>query len=116
MFIHDHRNAWPVRIMCAALGMSASGYYAWRSRPESGRVTASRDLLTDIRRIHHESSGCYGSPRVHAVLRGYGRRIGRARIDPGGPAGKGGKRGIMCPIIAFCAARLMVGLLAGQTG
>jgi putative transposase len=80
-FIHAHRNVWPVRVMCSVLGMSASGYYAWRARPESGRVMSNRDLLADIRRIHEESSGCYGSPRVHAVLRGHGRRIGRARIE-----------------------------------
>lgn len=67
--------------MCEVLGMSASGYYAWRSRPESGRTSANRDLLADIRRIHDESSGCYGSPRVHAVLRRRGRCIGRTRIE-----------------------------------
>lgn len=67
--------------MCEVLCMSASGYYAWRSRAESSRTAANRDLLVDIRRIHHESSGCYGSPRVHAVLRRRGRRIGRARIE-----------------------------------
>jgi len=80
-FIHQHRNVWPVRVMCEVLSMSASGYYAWRARPESGRRTANRDLLADIRRIHDESSGCYGSPRIHAVLRRRGRCIGRARIE-----------------------------------
>ena len=67
--------------MCGVLGLSSSGYYAWRARPESARTASNRDLLVDIRRIHDESSGCYGSPRVHAVLRGRGRRIGRARIE-----------------------------------
>jgi len=80
-FIHHHREVWPVRVMCDVLGVSPSGYYAWRARPESIRAAANRDLLVDIRRIHHESSGCYGSPRVHAVLRRHGRRIGRARIE-----------------------------------
>jgi len=80
-FVHQHCDVWPIRVMCNALGISVSGYYAWRSRPESGRVAANRDLLADIRRIHNESSGCYGSPRVHAVLRGYGRCIGRSRIE-----------------------------------
>ena len=67
--------------MCAALGLSASGYYAWRARPESARAAANRALLDDIRRIHADSSGTYGSPRVHAVLRGHGRRVGRSRIE-----------------------------------
>ena len=70
-----------MRLICKALGLSASGYYAWRARPESPRAAANRALLDDIRLIHAESSGTYGSPRVHAVLRGHGRRVGRTRIE-----------------------------------
>ena len=62
-FVHEHRRIWPVRVMCAALGLSVSGYYAWRCRRESPRAAAGRVLLDDIRRIHGESSGTYGSPR-----------------------------------------------------
>ena len=62
-FVDEHRNVWPVRVMCAALGLSVSGYYAWRSRPESQRACHNRALLEDIRLIHAESSGTYGSPR-----------------------------------------------------
>ena len=55
---------------------------------------ANRALLDDIRLIHAESSGTYGSPRVHAVLRGHGRRVGRssdrASDAPRGPARPGG--------------------------
>jgi len=80
-FVDEHRQTWPVRVMCAVLGLSVSGYYAWRSRPESSREAANRALLDDIRLIHAESSGTYGSPRVHAVLRGHGRRVGRSRIE-----------------------------------
>ena len=67
--------------MCAVLGLSASGYYAWRGRPESQRSVANRALTEDIRLIHAESSGCYGSPRVHATLRRHGRRIGLSRVE-----------------------------------
>ena len=80
-FVDEHRSVWPVRLMCAALDLSASGYYAWRSRPESLRARDNRALLEDIRQIHGESSGTYGSPRVHAALRGHGRRIGHCRIE-----------------------------------
>jgi hypothetical protein len=30
-FIEDHRDTWPVRLMCDALEVLASGYYAWRN-------------------------------------------------------------------------------------
>ena len=45
------------------LGLSASGYYAWRSRPESLRAQTNRALTDDIRLIHAESRGTYGAPR-----------------------------------------------------
>ena len=80
-FVDEHRGLWPVRMICAAVGLSVSGYYAWRARTESRRAVANRALLEDIRWIHAESSGTYGSPRVHAALRHRGRRIGRSRIE-----------------------------------
>ncbi len=63
-------------MMCAVLGLSASGYCAWRGRPESQRSVANRALTEDIRLIHAESSGCYDCPHVHATLGEHGRGIG----------------------------------------
>lgn len=79
-FIEDHRAAFPVRTMCTVLEVSASGYYAWRDRPESARAIADRSLMGDIRRIHADNRAVYGSPRVHAVLRAEGRRVGVNRV------------------------------------
>jgi putative transposase len=73
-FIRDHTGRWPVRLMCRVLEVSASGYYAWRNRPESARARANRTLLGDVRRLHAEHHGRYGSPRMHAALRAEGRR------------------------------------------
>jgi hypothetical protein len=75
-FVDEHRPIWSVKVICTALDLSVSGYYAWRSRGESPRAAANRVLLEDIRRSRDESSRTYGSPRVHAVLRRRGRRIG----------------------------------------
>jgi transposase InsO family protein len=66
--------------MCRVMGVSVSGYYAWRSRPESERSKANRALRSEIRRIHSDSGGAYGAPRMHAVLRDLGRAIGRNRV------------------------------------
>ena len=74
-FVDEHRKVWPVRVMCAVLGLSASGY-AWRSRPKSRRAVANRALLDDVRDPRRER-GTYLA--VHAVLRGHGRRVGRGR-------------------------------------
>jgi len=80
-FIEDHRNDYPVTVMCTVLEVSPAGYYAWRWRPESGRSAANRELLTAIRRVHQDSSGRYGSPRVHAALHAQGRGVSRGRIQ-----------------------------------
>jgi len=80
-FVDEHRRRWPVRMMCATLELSVSGYYAWRTRPQSRRAVDNRALLEEIRRVHADSSGIYGSPRVHATLRRRGRRVGRSRIE-----------------------------------
>ena len=55
--IEDQRDVWPVRVLCDALGVSPSGYYAWRSRLESPREIANRELPSDIRRVHAEHRG-----------------------------------------------------------
>lgn len=80
-FVDEHRCIWPIRAICAALGLSVSGYYAWRRRVESPRAADNRALLEDIHRLHAESHGTYGAPRIHAALRRRGRRVGRSRIE-----------------------------------
>jgi transposase InsO family protein len=78
--IERRRDRYPVRVMCRLLGVSVSGYYAWRTRPESPRAQRDRALLARIRRIHEAGNGVYGSPRVHAELVGEGVRVGRHKV------------------------------------
>lgn len=47
-FIEQHASTWPVRLMCRLLEVSPSGYYDWRSRPESARSVVNRQLLDDV--------------------------------------------------------------------
>src|SRR6516225_7931739 len=79
--IEDHRDIWPVRVMCEALSVAPSGYYAWRSRPDSPRKIANRALLVDIRRVHAQHRERYGAPRIHAELRAEGQTISRKRVE-----------------------------------
>ena len=63
------------------LEVSRSGYYQWLTRPPSARAVADAQLSETISRVHYESRGTCGSPRVHAELRlGLGIRIGRKRV------------------------------------
>ncbi len=79
--VEDCRDTWSVQALCRVLGISTAGYYAWRSRPDSKRTVEDHALLVDICQVHADSGGRYGSPRVHAALRAYGKKAGRGRIE-----------------------------------
>lgn len=80
-FIRAHAGCWPVRVLCRVLGVSPSGYYGWRDRPESVRAAANRALLADVHRLHVRHHGRYGSPRMHRALRAEGHGCSRARVE-----------------------------------
>jgi putative transposase len=67
-------------MMCPALKVSRSGYYAWRSRPISERASTDRLLSDSIRQIHRESRGVYGAPKICAELKARGTPHGRHKI------------------------------------
>jgi len=77
-FMSAHQAEFAIRVMARVLKVSASGYYAWRSRPASARATADADLTRRIRTIHAASRGTYGAPRVHAELRTEGVAIAKS--------------------------------------
>ena len=79
-FILEHRNAHDVGLMCQALAVSRSGFYAWIDRPPSEQEKESRRLVDRIRVVHAESRRLYGSPRVHADLVEQGETCGRKRV------------------------------------
>src|SRR5687768_1008550 len=67
-------------MMCRLYGVTRAGYYAWRSRERSERERQDEALAAEIRAVHAESRGTYGSPRVHRALRKRGHRVGRNRV------------------------------------
>jgi putative transposase len=71
-FIRDHREEFPVALMCHVLEVSRAGYYAWLGRPESPRAAHQAEALGQIRRIHRQSRQTYGSPRVYRALKAEG--------------------------------------------
>ena len=66
--------------LCRVLGVSCSGYYAWRSRLPSERARFDAVLSEKIETIHRNSRATYGAPRIHAELRAIGIRCGRKRV------------------------------------
>jgi putative transposase len=66
--------------LCRILGVSRSGYYAWRNRLPSERVRFDAVLSEKIEAIHRNSRATYGAPRVHAELTALGIRCGRKRV------------------------------------
>jgi putative transposase len=79
-FIDEHRAEFPVRLMCRVLDVSRSGYYAWRKRPPSAREMANQKLLEEIKAVHKQSRGRYGSPRIYEALLRLAIRCSRKRV------------------------------------
>jgi putative transposase len=61
-----------VAALCRTLGVSRSGFYAWRSREPSAAAVRREELTEQVAAIHAEVKGRYGSPRIHAELVGRG--------------------------------------------
>jgi putative transposase len=78
--VSENQATYPTATMCRLLGVSSSGYYAWRKRTASRRAQTDAVLLSQIRAAHSASYGTYGAPRIHAELKENGVRVGRKRV------------------------------------
>jgi transposase InsO family protein len=78
--IHGHRDQYPVRMMCRAMGVSRSGYYDWIGRPESPRARRHQVLTEKIRYFHQASRETYGSPRIRKDLLESGEAVGKNTV------------------------------------
>lgn len=74
------REAFPIRMMCRCLEVSASGYYDWRDRPPSARAVDNQRLLTRIEALHAESDGVLGAGRIWEDLRFAGETASFNRV------------------------------------
>jgi transposase InsO family protein len=79
-FIQGHQQAYPVRLMCRVLQVSASGYYRWCKQRQSQRAEQNQSLLRKIEMVYQASRQSYGSPKIMQALRQQGIRCGRNRI------------------------------------
>jgi transposase InsO family protein len=76
----QHTDLYSVERMAAVFGVSRSGYYKYIQEKQSLRQKENDRLLLLIQEAYDESSGLYGSPRIHAVLKEQGFACGRPRV------------------------------------
>src|SRR6478736_7938960 len=80
-FVAKHRGAWPVVMMCEALGVSRSGFYAWLERPRSQRDLDDERLSRVARESFVDSDRTYGARRVWRDVLAAGERCGLHRVE-----------------------------------
>ena len=80
-FMAKHRGTWPLAMMCEALGVSRSGFYAWLSRPRSQRSLVDEVLGSQVRQSFLGSDRTYGARRVWHDVLALGQRCGLHRIE-----------------------------------
>ena len=78
--MNEHQAEYPIATLCRVLGVSPSGYYAWRKHAASERAQEDQRLLRQIRTAHVASRGTYGAPRIHEELKANGVAVGRKRV------------------------------------
>jgi len=77
-FIYAERQTYPIRLLCAVLQVSPSGYYRFVHRG-GGQAQPDPTLIGQVKRIHRASRGTYGSRRLCAALQQAGCHVGRYR-------------------------------------
>ena len=78
--MRELRLEYPVPLLSQVLSVSASGYYAWQSRPLSQRDRKEVRLELEIKAAHKRTRQTYGSERLQHDLAEYGVQVGICRI------------------------------------
>jgi putative transposase len=78
--VEDYQKDYPVSVLCETLGVSLSGYYAWKKRPMSKHQREDNQLAEHIQEVYQACRQVYGSPRIHAELQARGITSSRKRV------------------------------------
>lgn len=79
-FIEEHKQEFVIVVMYGVLGVSESGFYAWRKRPTCRRKREDAHLKQEIRQVFEEHFARYGAPRIYRDLHDGGISCSRKRI------------------------------------
>ncbi|MBT2489207.1 transposase [Streptomyces sp. ISL-96] len=102
-FVDDHRDTYEVKRLCQVLDVNRSSYYKWLAGAEARAARQHKDrvLAEEIREVHGESGGAYGSPRVTAELREKGRRVNEKRVARIRPVHRGREGRLSCMVLGW---------------
>ena len=67
-WIHQHRDSFPVVLLCEVFAVSKSGYYASIDRPMSPRARRHERIQVAVAQVHARSHGIYGSLKISQAL------------------------------------------------
>lgn len=81
VFIRENAAVWPVRVQCAVLEVTPSGYYAWKKNPLSRRAEKDAKLRPIIQRTFETYKGIYGSPRITVEVNAQGHRANHKQVE-----------------------------------
>jgi len=74
------QEAFPLLALCAALGVSRAGYYAWLSSAETAREQRDRELMPLVCDIFWQHKRRYGARRIAVELSARGQPCGVDRV------------------------------------
>jgi putative transposase len=118
-FIDAKKAEFPINRMCKVLGVSPSGFHAWKDRPACQRQRQDMVLLAHVRSAFKLSNGTYGSPRMTRELQDEGHAVGR-RLPKSTPGQDGlyvARQSWTEGAVAFCSTESALKALdAGATG
>jgi len=80
-FIDAHRDRFGVEPICREIEVSASAYWARKTRPPSLRARRDEYLLEAIRRVHAASDGVYGQLKVWDELLDDNITVARCTVE-----------------------------------
>jgi transposase InsO family protein len=82
-FMFAEKAYFPIIFMCTFFKIPTSTYYDWRAGIERREIEAHAEavIVEQIKAVHAESKGTYGSPRVTSALKKLGFCINHKRVE-----------------------------------
>jgi putative transposase len=80
-FVDEHRDRWPVAVMCRTIELPERTYHAARTRSPCARSVSDEANKVEIRRVWEQNYRCYGARRIFKQLRREGHPIARCTVE-----------------------------------